>query len=481
MKLITWNINGIRSFKQPIKELLDSFSAEIICFQETKISRNMLESDIAIVEGYSSYYSFSKVRQGYSGVATYCRKNCTPFSAQDGFCNPSIIKFNSSFSDEKLKVIDNEGRCIITQHKYMKNGNQSLLTVINVYCPRADPEKPERLIFKLEFYKVMEEFAAALLKSGSDVIVCGDINTSHKPIDHRDPKDPNHFYDNPCRDWMDLFLFEKGNYKSLNPNTIENMKASCNEKFIDGFRYFHPKRKEAFTCWCTTSGCRATNYGTRIDYIFSNEKLACSLMLNCDIMPEVYGSDHCPVVANFEICFISSNTCPPICTKNLIEHGGKQQKLRLFFQKNETKIEDTTETNINNVEKQTHVSSNNNKIPFNSSRAKVKKNKQTKLSYLVKNNKKLNSSQTYAKVTSSTQSTNDKKNISKNSASAEFWKKVLKGPEPLPKCSGHNETSVLRTVKKEGPNCGKQFYCCARPEGKKNNPDARCPYFVWKS
>ncbi|MED6245394.1 DNA-(apurinic or apyrimidinic site) lyase 2 [Ataeniobius toweri] len=197
MKLISWNINGIRTFKGGIKTVVDRLDADIICVQETKVTRDLLDEKTAIVDGYNSYFSYSRGRSGYSGVATYCRDSATPFAAEEGLTgllnnherSVGCYGAHTDFSNEELQLLDNEGRAIITQHKIMCQNKVKTVSVINVYCPRADPDKPERKLFKLQFYKLLQSRAEALLKGGSHVIILGDVNTSHRPIDHCDPCD----------------------------------------------------------------------------------------------------------------------------------------------------------------------------------------------------------------------------------------------------------------------------------------------------
>lgn len=496
MKLLTWNINGIRATKDPLKNLLDSLACDISCFQETKITKDQLGSDIAVLDGYSSYYSFSQVRQGYSGVATYCRDNVTPFRAQEGLFKTFEAEagdgkigrygqLESMFTIQRMRELDIEGRTIITQHKFTcSNGKVAMLCIINVYCPRVDPDKPERKQFKLDFIKALGERARALLEAGNSVIVCGDINISHKRIDHCDPDDLEIFYDNPSRKWMDSFLH---NTDSL---SFEDVKCNRSENylFVDTFRYFYPKRENAFTCWCTLKGCRQTNYGTRIDYILSDVSFCKRYVTECDIHPEIEGSDHCPVKAELSCIIDSAEKCPPCCTKYLGKFGGKQQKLLQFFshpgrhpvKTSEIKQENLLMNNSVTVACKRKFAEDNIKRTN-----KKSSSKQTKLSFFIAKDKpkvdadtKIQSNSQASESPSTCNQTSFKKNTTNAST---FWKQLLKGPEPPPLCKGHNEPSVLRTVRKEGPNLGKQFYCCRRPEGKKTDVEARCSYFQWKT
>ena len=111
-----------------------------------------------------------------------------------------------------------------------------------------------------------------------------------------------------------------------------NCRLSKKHQFVDTFRNIFPTRELAFTCWNTELNCRSTNYGTRIDYIFIDLKMCQNgILRDCDIRPDVFGSDHCPVVANFDLEIIPSSKCPSYCTKNFPEFAGKQQKLFSFL------------------------------------------------------------------------------------------------------------------------------------------------------
>ncbi|KAM9475284.1 DNA-(apurinic or apyrimidinic site) endonuclease 2 isoform 2-T2 [Clarias gariepinus] len=278
------------------------------------------------------------------GVATFCKDSATPFAAEEGLTGRLVNHGEAvgcygdqgDFSIDEIQSLDNEGRAVITQHKFkhsVEAEGLETLTVINVYCPRADPEKPERKQFKLQFYKLLQSRAEAILGPQSHVIVLGDINTSHQPIDHCDPDDVENFEENPGRKWLDSFLFgpaEKGNGDE---GSESSHTCLCSGNFIDTFRHFHPSRINAFTCWSTRTGARQTNYGTRIDYIFANRLLVEKNLLNADIMPEVEGSDHCPIWAKLSCVMVPSPRCPPLCTCFMPEFMGKQQKLFRFLVK----------------------------------------------------------------------------------------------------------------------------------------------------
>lgn len=476
MKIVTWNINGLRATKQSFKQLLEFTDADILCLQETKITKDLLTSDIALVDGYSSYFSFSQKRSGYSGVATFCKNLFSPVKAQAGLSSLHEVdagndiigcygNLENMFESKRLKELDLEGRAIITQHQ-LKGGKEQLL-IINVYCPRADLDDVERYEYKVDFYKALEERAKSFLHKGNYVIIVGDFNVSHKAIDHCDPSDPVSFLDNKSRAWLDGFIFNDGDYSTvsnkLKKDRSVDVKSGC---FVDTFRYFYPTKSDIYTCWCTSSRARETNYGTRIDYVFCDRYLA-NLLKSCEILTDFLGSDHCPVETLVDIDIVPSKHLPKLCTSFYTTFGGKQLKMSSYFNS-------TVKRSASDFDK----SSKETPVP----NKKVAKTSQMKLTGLFSKHKESVHAKAPPCNKSNTVNVKIKPSSSKSTVNTDaslFWKSLLKGPEPPPLCSSHNEPCVKRTVKKEGPNLGRQFYCCSRPEGHKSNPEARCQFFKW--
>ncbi|XP_065573588.1 DNA-(apurinic or apyrimidinic site) endonuclease 2-like [Artemia franciscana] len=470
--VVTWNINGIRSNKNYNTELRKPY--DIVCFQETKITRDMLTESIALVDDFSSYFAFSRKRTGYSGVATYCRSSCTPVRAEEGLTSIFGANLNQKvedyadlvdFTDEEIKDLESEGRCFITEHEVqLPEGVPKNVVIFNLYIPRADPEKPERLTFKLKFLELLNLRAKKLLKSGKFVILAGDFNISHQRIDHCEGANNLEFEDNPSRKWLSEILKEKNDQPY----------------FVDLFRKFNPGRERAYTCWNTSINARSNNYGTRIDYIVCDSEFA-KFCTHCDIRPEVMGSDHCPVEAKFDGRPTPAKNLPSSCSKFYKEFSGKQQKLIGFFSKMEK-----TFTQVHKSEK-VKESPRGVKRRFSG--------QQTMLSFVKKENLTLKKSieeedENYKKEECIVSAVIEEKGTTKEeiestvspSSSQETitaWKKVLKGPPKPPKCKGHTESCLLRTVKKKGANYGRQFWVCPRGEGHAGDPQARCDFFQW--
>ena len=248
VRILSWNVNGIRAAYK--KGLLNWFSKEkpdILCVQEIKAVKEQLSDDLINVDGYASYFS-SAERKGYSGTATYTKVN--PVKVVNGI---------------GIKKFDSEGRFLVTDF--------TDFILFNIYFPNGKA-KEERLQYKMDFYEAFLKHLKKLLKQDKKIVICGDVNTAHKEIDLARPK-PNEKISGFLpqeREWIDKLL-EAG--------------------FIDTFRKFNQK-PEQYTWWDMMTRARERNVGWRIDYFFISENLRDNLK-NAFILPEVIGSDHCPV------------------------------------------------------------------------------------------------------------------------------------------------------------------------------------------
>merc|ERR1712142_7968 len=378
------------------------------------------------------------------------------------------------------KNIDAEGRCVITRHQVIKDGKELGLVIINLYCPRAGTDQPEyhkRVKFKLQFYKAVGLRANALREQGDFVVVLGDINTSHKEIDHCDPYEG--FEDNPGRRFLDHFLLQKGvqaikhsgvktnNDNEENVDEWQSVHTAVEEKqFLDTFRIFHPDRKLAFTCWDTSRNCRSTNYGTRIDYIFCSINMS-SIISHCDIQPDVFGSDHCPVQAEISVRIEAASKPPDWCTKFFREFAGKQVKVSDFFVKG---------VKSNDLKRKYEPSTDIAKKPKADSKKKITSFFNPKVS---KENKEQNTVEVLKDESPCYSQVEEVPKKPQNIAAKNAWGALFKPPAPAPLCTKHKEEAVKRKVVKKGPNTGKEFWCCKRGDGRADDPEARCDFFKW--
>lgn len=248
MKLLSWNVNGIRAVYK--KGFLDWFNKEkpdILCLQETKAMKEQLSDDLLNVNGYTSYFS-SAERKGYSGTATYTKYD--PLKVSNGI---------------GIKKFDNEGRFLVTEFDEF--------VLFNIYFPNGKAKK-ERLQYKMDFYEAFLKHLKKLLKQDKKIVICGDVNTAHKEIDLARPKENEKIsgFLPEEREWIDKLL---------------------KTGFIDTLRVFNQK-PEQYTWWDMMTRARDRNVGWRIDYFFISENVKDNLK-NAFILPEVMGSDHCPV------------------------------------------------------------------------------------------------------------------------------------------------------------------------------------------
>ena len=248
MKLLSWNVNGIRAaVKKGFLEYLEDENPEIICIQETKAHKEQLTSEILEDHGYFTYWH-SGQKKGYSGVATFCKEE--PLFIQEGI---------------GIKKYDDEGRVLITEH------NKFLL--YNIYFPNGQKNE-ERLKYKLDFYDDLLPLINDQVESGNNVIVTGDWNTAHRPIDLARPN-------------------ENKNTSGFMPIEREKVDEYILNGWIDTFRLFHEEGGR-YSWWTYRFGARDRNIGWRIDYFFVNEGMV-EICTDADIHQNIFGSDHCPV------------------------------------------------------------------------------------------------------------------------------------------------------------------------------------------
>lgn len=245
MKLISWNVNGIRACVG--KGFLDYFKeadADVFCIQETKMQAGQLELDL---EGYEQYWNYAQ-RKGYSGTAIFTKKK--PLSVSYGI---------------GIEEHDTEGRVITLEFDdfYM----------ITVYTPNSQNELA-RLDYRMEWEDAFLSYLKKL-EENKPLIICGDLNVAHQEIDLKNPK--------TNRKNAGFTDEERGKFQTLLDNG-----------FIDTFRYFYPDQTGIYSWWSYRFQARAKNAGWRIDYFLVSDSLK-DRLTDAKIHTDVMGSDHCPV------------------------------------------------------------------------------------------------------------------------------------------------------------------------------------------
>ncbi|MCR4333401.1 MAG: exodeoxyribonuclease III [Patescibacteria group bacterium] len=250
MRIVSWNVNGLRSLTKENYwgAFLRDMKPDIFCLQETKANPDQLSEEFLSPAGYSAFFSSCQVRKGYSGVALYSK------------IEPLKVIYGMG-----IKEFDQEGRVIGAEFEDF--------WLINAYFPNGG-KGPERIDYKLRFYDTFLAFVEKLHKE-KPVIFCGDVNTAHEEIDLARPKE------------------NEGNTGFL-PEERAWIDEVISAGYIDSFRYFHPNTKDAYSYWDQFTHARDRNVGWRLDYFFVAGEFM-KRVKKADIHPDVFGSDHCPV------------------------------------------------------------------------------------------------------------------------------------------------------------------------------------------
>lgn len=248
MKITTWNVNGIRAAtKKGMLEWVRNYQPDVLCLQEIKARPEQLDDDVRELPGYKSIWNPAK-RPGYSGVVT--------------FVKDEVNEFQLGVQDERF---DYEGRVIKTHHRDF--------VLFNIYFPNGQRDQG-RLNFKLDFYAHLLDICIEMMKHGDQIIITGDFNTAHQPIDlaHPNENQTTSGFLPEERAWISRYL-ENG--------------------FVDIFRKLYPEKVQ-YTWWTYISRARDRNVGWRLDYFLITNDLAFTAR-DVIIHDDVPGSDHCPV------------------------------------------------------------------------------------------------------------------------------------------------------------------------------------------
>ena len=245
MKLISWNVNGLRAAMG--KGFMDAFSAldaDIFCLQETKLQAGQIALDLP---GFRQYWNYAE-KKGYSGTAVFTRQE--PLSVRYGI---GVERF------------DHEGRVITLE--------MPEFFFITVYTPNSQ-DGLARLPYRMEWEDAFLAYLKGLEKE-KPVVFCGDLNVAHTEMDIKNPKSNIH-------------------NAGFTQEERDKMTALLSQGFVDTFRYFHPDAVGVYSWWSYRFHARENNAGWRIDYFIVSEALKARLQ-SASIHPEIFGSDHCPV------------------------------------------------------------------------------------------------------------------------------------------------------------------------------------------
>ena len=245
MRFISWNVNGLRAVrKKGFDDIFLSLNADFFCIQETKLQEGQIDIDFP---GYESYWCYAE-KKGYSGTAIFTKH--TPLS----------VSYNIGIEEHGT-----EGRTITLEYEDFY--------LVCVYTPNAQ-DGLKRLDYRMSWEDAFREYLCGLDKT-KPVIVCGDMNVAHEEIDLKNAK-----------------------ANVGNPGFSDEERAKFTELlsagFNDSFRYLYPDRRDAYSWWSYRAAARERNVGWRIDYFVVSDRLRGNIK-DAYILPEITGSDHCPV------------------------------------------------------------------------------------------------------------------------------------------------------------------------------------------
>jgi exodeoxyribonuclease III len=247
MKLISWNVNGIRAcVKKGFLDYFNEVDADIFCIQETKMQEGQLELEL---DSYHQYW-YSAQKKGYSGTAVFTKEK------------PNAVVYGIGSG---LDIFENEGRVITMEYDDFY--------LVNVYTPNSQRDLA-RLEYRMEWEDRFRKYLNQLSQN-RPLVICGDLNVAHQEIDLKNPQ-------------------SNRRNAGFTDEEREKMSMLLSSGFVDTFRYFYPDREEAYTWWSYMGKARERNVGWRIDYFIASDAMV-SWLQDVDIHDQVMGSDHCPV------------------------------------------------------------------------------------------------------------------------------------------------------------------------------------------
>ncbi len=245
MKFVSWNVNGLRAVvKKGFEDIFASFDADCVCLQETKLQEGQIDLSFP---GYESYWSYAE-KKGYSGTAIY---SCIP---------PLSVSHGIGIAEH-----DTEGRVVTLEFEGCY--------LVCVYTPNAQ-DGLKRIDYRMSWEDAFREYLLSL-DSKKPVVVCGDMNVAHNEIDLKNP------------------AANRGN-AGFSDEERSKFTELLSAGFTDSFRYLYPDTADAYTWWSYRAAARQRNVGWRIDYFLCSNRVA-EKIEKAFILPEVMGSDHCPV------------------------------------------------------------------------------------------------------------------------------------------------------------------------------------------
>lgn len=311
MRLVSWNVNGIRRIHKEYArkgigtfgDFLDQLAGDVICIQELKVEKSTMDPAYVNVPGWRSYFTFPVDKKAYSGVAIYVREEYKPLRVETALCAPNYAANSPLFVEDEhmiggypkkisineARLLDREGRVVLLDF--------GAFVLIGMYCP-AGAETDDRIAYRRLWWRALHERCQNLIQSGRQIVLMGDLNVNCHAIDCVDAEADDYQYDNLGPVGQTFYRMLHG-LPLTSKDIIGHSVEQTENYFVDLARVYHPDRNRMFSCWSVKLSARAGNHGSRIDYILSTKPLA-SYFTSSNVVPDVQGSDHCPVNAQIK-------------------------------------------------------------------------------------------------------------------------------------------------------------------------------------
>ncbi|ORY74344.1 Endonuclease/exonuclease/phosphatase [Protomyces lactucae-debilis] len=461
MKLLSWNINGIRRIHADYKRrqppgkptsfaaLLHNLDADIICLQELKSERAHIDPSYVDVDGYRSFFTFPIDKKAYSGVAIYVKHPFAPIRVETALCSPSYDSFKedpmaiggypSSITQAEARKLDREGRILLLDF--------GAFILLGTYCP-AGAESDDRVAFRRLWWKALNERCRNLVAAGRQVVLLGDLNVHCFPQDTVDADVDEYTPETlgPVGQCFRRLTADDGHLYGSEPRI-----------FLDTARLLYPEREGMYTCWSVRLAARQGNYGSRIDFVLITEGLRPFLSI-ADTLPDIHGSDHCPVYATLSLTTGEGATLQVSTVADNVDPGisSAQQKLSAFFKKRSSPPPIAAAASPPSLKRKT-----------SSIGGSGKKSQATLSAFLTGSSSKVVKEQEEVWQTFDPGAA-EQASQTKQQFSSLFSKPVV------PVCSGHQLPAKRQRTKKKGANMGREFWSCSVPLGQ-----GQCDFWRW--
>lgn len=251
MRLISWNVNGIRAaVKKGFMDFFDDVDADIFCLQETKLSAGQLDLEL---EGYHQYWNYAE-KKGYSGTAVFTKEE------------PIHVSYGIEMEEH-----DREGRVITCEYEDF--------FLVTCYTPNSQ-RGLARLDYRMEWEEDFRKYLN-MLDQVKPVVLCGDLNVAHKEIDLKNPAANR----------------KNAGFSDEERSQFQNL---LDAGYTDTFRHLYPDAADRYSWWSYITKARERNAGWRIDYFVVSDRLA-DAIVEADIRDDIFGSDHCPVYLELDL------------------------------------------------------------------------------------------------------------------------------------------------------------------------------------